>query len=60
MIEQAVAYFIVDRTENSLRGSHEIHDAPITHKDAVFIRDRAREATRKQRQIKKDRDGKPM
>ncbi|MEU7317478.1 hypothetical protein [Streptomyces sp. NPDC007083] len=60
VIEQALAYSIADRTENFLRGSHNIHDAPITHKSALYIRDRAREATRKQAGIERDRDGRPI
>ncbi len=60
VVEQAVAYSIADRTENFLRGSHDIHDAPITHKSALFIRDRAREATKKQEQVDREREGRPI
>ncbi|MFB7918947.1 hypothetical protein [Streptomyces sp. NPDC056061] len=60
VIEQAIAYAIADRTENFLRGSHNTHDAPITHKDAVFVRDRARELTRKQHRLEQERDGRPI
>lgn len=60
VIEQALAYSIADRTENFLRGSHDIREAPITHKNAVFVRDRAREETRKQLKWEKERDGKPI
>ncbi|MFD2794579.1 hypothetical protein ACFS27_13565 [Promicromonospora vindobonensis] len=59
-IEQAVAYSIADRTENFLRGSHNVHDAPITHKDALFVRDRVREATRKQERLEREREGRPI
>ncbi|MDP9904589.1 hypothetical protein [Arthrobacter bambusae] len=59
-IEQAVAYSIADRTENFLRGSHNIHDAPITHKDAIYVRDKVRDETRKRAKFEKDRDGKPI
>ncbi|MFD2024090.1 hypothetical protein [Promicromonospora aerolata] len=59
-IEQAVAYSIADRTENFLRGSHNVHDAPITHKDALFVRDRLREATRKQERLEREREGRPI
>ncbi|PUB32553.1 hypothetical protein C8K30_1011079 [Promicromonospora sp. AC04] len=60
VIEQAVAYSIADRTENFLRGSHDIRDAPITHKDALFVRDKVRDATRKQAQLERERAGRPM
>ncbi|WP_030895383.1 hypothetical protein [Streptomyces sp. NRRL F-5053] len=59
VIEQALAYSIADRTENFLRGSHDINDAPITHKDALFLRDRMRDATKKQARIERDREGRP-
>ncbi|MGW6604257.1 hypothetical protein [Streptomyces sp. NPDC055036] len=60
VIEQALAYSIADRTENFLRGSHNIHDAPITHKEAIYLRDKAREATRKQTKLEREREGRPM
>ncbi|MFE6939566.1 hypothetical protein [Streptomyces chartreusis] len=60
VVEQALAYSIADRTENFLRGSHNLHDAPITHKDAIYFRDKAREATRKQLKLERERDGRPM
>lgn len=60
VIEQSVAYSIADRTENFLRGSHNIHDAPITHKDAIYIRDKAREETQKRGKFERDRDGRPI
>lgn len=60
VIEQALAYSIADRTENFLRGSHDIHEAPITHKNAIFVRDRAREETHKQLKREKQQDGKPI
>lgn len=59
-IEQAVAYSIADRTSNFLRGSHNIHDAPITHKDALFVRDKVREATKKQSRLEQEREGRPI
>ncbi|HKS59142.1 MAG TPA: hypothetical protein VJS12_27875 [Steroidobacteraceae bacterium] len=59
-IEQAVAYSIADKAENFLRGSHNIHDAPITHKDAIYVRDKVRDETRKRAKFEKDRDGKPI
>ncbi|MFB7594658.1 hypothetical protein [Streptomyces sp. NPDC056160] len=60
VIEQALAYSIADRTENFLRGSHNLHDAPITHKEAIYLRDKAREATRKQLRLERERDGRPI
>lgn len=60
VVEQALAYSIADRTENFLRGSHNLHDAPITHKEAIYFRDKAREATRKQLKLERERDGRPI
>ncbi|MGC4939335.1 hypothetical protein [Kribbella sp. DT2] len=60
VIEQAVAYSIADRTVNFLRGSHDIHDAPITHEDAIYIRDRVRDETEKRRRLERARDGRPI
>ncbi|MFK4087240.1 hypothetical protein ACI2LF_24245 [Kribbella sp. NPDC020789] len=60
VIEQAVAYSIADRTENFLRGSHDIRDAPITHKDAIYVRDKVREETQKRMAFERDRDGRPI
>ncbi|MFJ4316704.1 hypothetical protein ACIP46_15645 [Streptomyces lavendulae] len=60
VIEQALAYSIADRTENFLRGSHNLHDAPITHKEAIRLRDMAREATRKQSRLEREREGRPI
>lgn len=59
-IEQAVAYSIADRTSNFLRGSHDVHEAPITHKDAVFVRDRVRAETKKQAKLEREREGRPI
>ncbi|WP_405814631.1 hypothetical protein OG241_08540 [Streptomyces sp. NBC_01390] len=60
VVEQALAYSIADRTENFLRGSHNLHDAPITHKEAIYFRDRAREATRTQLKLEREREGRPI
>ncbi|WP_371792884.1 hypothetical protein OG285_31580 [Streptomyces sp. NBC_01471] len=60
VIEQALAYSIADRTENFLRGSHNLHDAPIVHKEAVCFRDMAREATKKQQKLDREREGRPI
>ncbi|TLS44958.1 hypothetical protein FE633_17610 [Streptomyces montanus] len=60
VVEQALAYSIADRTENFLRGSHNLHDAPITHKEAIYFRDKAREATRKQLRLEREREGRPI
>lgn len=60
VIEQAVAYFIADRTENFLRGQHDIREAPITHRSSLFVRDKIREETQKQQRIERDREGRPI
>lgn len=60
VIEQAVAYSIADRTENFLRGSHNTEDAPLGHKTAIYIRDRAREAAKKQTTVEAEREGRPI
>ncbi|MEU9267295.1 hypothetical protein AB0E04_17845 [Streptomyces sp. NPDC048251] len=60
VVEQALAYSIADRTENFLRGSHNLHDAPITHKEAIHLRDMAREATRTQLKLEREREGRPI
>ncbi|MFE0133324.1 hypothetical protein ACFWY6_17400 [Streptomyces sp. NPDC059037] len=60
VVEQALAYSIADRTENFLRGSHNLHDAPITHKEAIYLRDKARDATRKQLKLEREREGRPI
>ncbi|WP_284982335.1 hypothetical protein [Arthrobacter sp. efr-133-TYG-118] len=59
-IEQAIAYSIADKTENFLRGSHNIHEAPFTHKDAIFVRDKVREETRKRAKFERDKNGRPI
>lgn len=60
VIEQGVAYTIADRTENFLRGSHDVHTAPITHKEALFVRDRARTMTAQQRRREQEKEGRPI
>ncbi|MGW2984088.1 hypothetical protein [Streptomyces goshikiensis] len=60
VVEQALAYSIADRTENFLRGSHNLRDAPITHKEAIYLRDMAREATKKQLKLELEREGRPI
>lgn len=60
VVEQALAYSIADRTENFLRGSHNLHDAPITHKEAIYLRDKLREETSKQSKREREREGRPI
>ncbi|MEU0942371.1 hypothetical protein ABZ379_06175 [Streptomyces canus] len=60
VVEQALAYSIADRTENFLRGSHNLHDAPITHKEAIYFRDKARAATEKQLKLEREGEGRPI
>lgn len=59
-IEQACAYTIADRSENFLRGSHDVHDAPITHRDALFVRDRIRQLVAAQHKLETERAGRPL
>lgn len=60
VIEQMQAYAIADRAANFLRGSQDIHHAPIGHADAVFVRDKARAETAKRRTVERERDGRPI
>jgi hypothetical protein len=60
VVEQAMAYSIADRTSNFLRGSHNLHDAPLAHKDAIYVRDKARDATKKQQKLEREREGRPI
>lgn len=60
VLEQEVAYSIADSTENLARGGHTVDSIPLTHKSAILVRDRAREETRKQRKIEKEREGRPI
>ena len=60
VIEQTLAYVVADRTENFLRGSHHTQDAPLGDKNVIFIRDKAREETRKRQKVEADRDGRPV
>ncbi|MFK0244517.1 hypothetical protein ACIQUM_07450 [Amycolatopsis azurea] len=60
VIEQVAAYLIADRSENFLRGSHNVRDVPITHPNAIFIRDKARDATNKQTRLEQEQEGRPI
>lgn len=60
VVEQALAYSIADREENLTRGEHNAATVPLTHKSAMGVRDRMRELTKKQQQVEKDRDGRPI
>lgn len=59
-IEQATAYAIADRSENFLRGTHDPRNAPITHPEAIFVRDRVRQLTDAQQTVEKERAGRPL
>ena len=59
-IEHAVAYTVADREENFLRGSHDIHAAPFTHRTVLAVRDRVRAETKKQTKLERDREGRPI
>lgn len=60
VIEQLLSYSVADKTENFLRGSHDMHQAPIAHKEAVFMRDRARAETNHHRQAEARAEGRPL
>lgn len=60
VVEQMQAYAIADRAANFLRGSQDIHHAPIGHADAIHVRDKARVETKKRRTIERERDGRPI
>lgn len=59
VLEQLVAYSVADRTENFLRYEHDLHKAPITHREVLHLRDRAREETAKQLAKEKRDEGRP-
>jgi hypothetical protein len=60
VVKQALAYSIADRTFNFLRGSDNVHDAPLVHKDTLYIRDKAGEVTKKQQKLERAREGRPI
>ena len=60
VIEQLLSYSVADKTENFLRGSHDMHQAPIAHKEAVFMRDRARDETNRHHQTEVRAEGRPL
>lgn len=60
VIEQFVAYQVADREVNFLAGSHDHRAVPITDKAAIQVRDRGRELTKKQLDLEKQREGRPI
>ena len=60
VLEQALAYSIADRTENLARGLIGAGDVPLLHRSALAVRDKAREDTRKQQRIERERAGRPI
>lgn len=60
VLEQLLAYVAADRTENFLRGMHDITAAPFDDKVVIATRDRARDLTEKQRRYERERDGRPF
>lgn len=60
VLEQVLAYSVADRTEHLARGTVGVGDLDLRHDSAIRLRDQAREATRKQRRIEADRDGRRL
>lgn len=60
VIEQFAAYQVADREVNFLAGSHDHRAVPITDKAAIQVRDRGRELTKKQLDLEKQREGRPI
>lgn len=60
VLEQVLAYSVADRTEHLARGTAGVGDLDLRHDSAIRLRDQAREATRKQRRIEADRDGRRL
>lgn len=60
VLEQMLSYSVADRAENLGRGTAGVDDLDLSHRSALKVRDNAREATRKQRKIERDRDGRPI
>lgn len=60
VVEQVLAYSVADRTEHLARGTVGVGDLDLRHDSAIRLRDQAREATRKQRRIEADRDGRRL
>lgn len=60
VIEQFAAYQVADREVNFLAGSHDHRAVPITDKAAIQVRDRGRDLTKKQMELEKQREGRPI
>lgn len=60
VLEQVLAYSVADRTEHLARGTAGVGDLDLRHDSVIRLRDRAREATRKQHRAEADRDGRRL
>lgn len=60
VVEQGLAYSIADKTENLVRGAHNVGVVDPTHRSAMVVRDRVREATARRMQLERERDGRPI
>lgn len=60
VLEQMLSYSVADRAENLGRGTAGVGDLDLSHRSALRLRDMARETTRKQHKIERDRDGRPI
>jgi hypothetical protein len=60
VLEQVLAYSVADRTEHLARGTAGVGDLDLRHDSVIRLRDRAREATRKQHRVEADRDGRRL
>lgn len=60
VLEQVLAYSVADRTEHLARGTAGVGDLDLRHGSVIRLRDRAREATRKQHRVEADRDGRRL
>ncbi|GAA1457462.1 hypothetical protein NE857_21865 [Nocardiopsis exhalans] len=60
VLEQVLAYSVADRTEHLARGTAGVGDLDLRHDSVIRLRDRAREATRKQHRVEADRSGRRL
>lgn len=60
VVEQLQSYLVADGQENFLVGTHNLSDAPIAHKQAIFVRDRARAQTEQLRRREREAEGRPI
>ncbi|MFC4048305.1 hypothetical protein ACFOY4_01305 [Actinomadura syzygii] len=60
VLEQGLAYAIADKTENLVRGAHNVGVVDPTHRSAMVVRDKIREATASRMRLERERDGRPI